>query len=131
MEYRPGFTRCSDCHVDLVGELEPDDDLDWMDPLELEAAQEHRRLSKILLWSGIGGFLLGILAASVLTDVPFSPPLSVAIMGCSYLTVGLSAAFYAKSKGYSWAHGLYFFLGLIGLLVLLNMKDKIRDPRYR
>lgn len=112
--------------------LETDDDLDFgPNAAELAEADDNRRLSKMLLWSGIGGFLLGIIAASMLTEMRFGAMLGGLIMSCSYLTVGLSAAFYARSKGYSWAYGLYFFLGIIGLVILLNMKDKIRDPRYR
>ncbi len=69
-EYRPGFTRCSDCDVNLVESLSAQGPAG----AEAEEVQDSAALdSPKLLWSGIdGGAFARITAALEEADVPFN-----------------------------------------------------------
>jgi hypothetical protein len=126
VEYRPGFTRCSDCHVDLIEELEKEERSPEMVAL-LEEADRRRRVANALILAGVGGMIVGV---GIATTIPtkFTLVVLVLMMVAGYLTLIVGAAFYVKSKGYDWIVGGVGLLGVFGLLILPLLRDKIRNP---
>jgi hypothetical protein len=48
VEYRPGFTHCTDCDVDLVAELpKPEPDIDWAELRHVWTGKDQSRCAEL------------------------------------------------------------------------------------
>jgi chromate transport protein ChrA len=55
----------------------------------------------------------------------------ISLVACiipGWLALIAAAAFYARSKGYEWYYGALGLLGVVGLIILLRLPDKVRNP---
>jgi hypothetical protein len=78
----------------------------------------NKRYNRISLAWGISGILLQVVGLGI------EQPL-VTLLGTVLLVVGL--AYYAKAKGRSAAWCLMGFLSIIGLIVLVCLKDRSKE----
>jgi len=72
VEYRPGFTRCSDCDTDLVERLDVAPSWEGAEPVELTRKQDSsqaRLICDALLQSGVPCFLKGIEGKEILGPI--------------------------------------------------------------
>ena len=97
---------------------------------EFEMIKKYNSLSFVY---GVPGILLRFLSfipiyltssrsmATSITIMAILGCLTMFVVGTALLLVGLG--YYAKSRGRSWAYCFFAFLGIIGLIVLMCLKD--------
>ena len=79
----------------------------------------------------IPGIVVQIAGANLRSHHELSEPLGILavalLIGGTFLTIS-GFGYYAKAKGRSWIWGFAGVAGLLGLLVLVMLKDKSGDP---
>lgn len=70
---------------------------------------------------------IGVGILMQLVGAQFGPV--VQLLGAALMLIG--CVFYAKAKGYHGAFGLFGLLSIVGLLVLVCLKDKCKDAETK
>ncbi|MEO5931515.1 MAG: hypothetical protein ABIR47_16395 [Candidatus Kapaibacterium sp.] len=125
-QFKRSHTSCPDCGVALVEQF----DEDIYSPVILEEAEKRRKVSGCLLFGGLSLIGLGLQGLLTAGSMSFRNDgiISLVVIIPGWLALIAAAAFYARSKGYEWYYGALGLLGVIGLIILLRLPDKVRNP---